>query len=231
MSANVYARIIAFMTTESVSASGVAKSKAGDRKIMGIFVGAALLLFALLSLVSVGIYYWYKNSGISRKITEGGQLLVEELSKASEEGSDFSGAETPESTSSQDAGSGALNGATGSTNNSNAKSTSSVELKIDYGPSASPGQIKTCYKYTIYEGPFRSSKCYSNEDYFALSHYVSKYEGAELSKESAESTIKFTCNKEYFKVSCENAREQRDKAEKDMERYSKEINQIIARGW
>lgn len=219
------------MTSESVQTSSNIGSKINDKRVVGLFVGGAFLLLILLSLISAGAYYWYKNSKISDKIAKEGASLIEELSKVAEEPSGFSNTETPESTGSQNMESGAPNNANGSANSSNAKSSSSVEVKIDYNSAPQPSQAKTCYKYTIYEGPFKSSKCYTRDDYYALSYYVTKYDSAEFSKKSAESTIKFTCDKEYFKESCENAREQKDKAKKDMEKYAKEINQIISRGW
>lgn len=88
-----------------------------------------------------------------------------------------------------------------------------------------------CHKYTVYEGPFKSSKCYTSDDYEALGYYLSKYSSAEFSKQTSQSTIDFTCGHDYFEDSCKQAKEKKKQAESDMERYNKEILAIISRGW
>jgi len=204
------------------------RKKPNDKKVVGLFIGVSFFLLILVSLISAGIYYWFKNSNFSKKIAEEKIAFVDKL----EEGlKNTEGQADGETAGPKEAETAHLSGETNTENKTESRSISKVEINIDDKAPIKVSQQTTCFKYAIYEGPFKSSKCYNTNDYDALSYYYSNYISAEFSKESAQSTIDFTCGKDYFKESCKNAKEDKEKAQKDMEKYSTEINQIISRGW
>jgi len=93
-----------------------------------------------------------------------------------------------------------------------------------------------CYDLEIDEGEFKSDKCYSWDDYVDLRGYLADLRTAELKLHSAESRIDMTCDCdteqqcEFFKDSCEDAKEDKADAEDDIDRLEGKIETLISRG-
>jgi hypothetical protein len=91
--------------------------------------------------------------------------------------------------------------------------------------------VPSCQRYTIREGEFASNKCYSSKDYSDLIYYLGRFNDAAFSFNGAQSSMQITCNgSEFFKNSCESDKQQKSKAETDINNYRGIINGIIARG-
>jgi len=94
-----------------------------------------------------------------------------------------------------------------------------------------------CYRKNIREGEFASNKCYSKKDYEDLEYYLQRFNSAVFDKNSAEGTIKITCNCrvpqecEFFKESCTETQQKKAQAEADINKYRNIIQEIIAKGW
>ena len=88
----------------------------------------------------------------------------------------------------------------------------------------------TCYTYEIYSGELKSKRCYSYADYQLITDYHSKYQSADWSYDSANSSIDFLCEDDFFKDSCEDAKKRKDKAADDKEKYLELALAVIARG-
>lgn len=103
-------------------------------------------------------------------------------------------------------------------------------------PTVNPAPAKpACTQLKIYEGEFKSNKCYVSQDYNDLTYYIGRFDDAAFSYNSASSTADFTCNgsdysKNFFKKDCDKAKSEKSQAKKDMEKYRALINAIIARG-
>lgn len=191
-----------------------------DRKIVLFFALIITGVFLFTTLASVGLYLWYNKTNkhiidtLTKNLTENESekqeaKLEEEPNYENYNLQEQTPTPTPTPTP---------------TTIPSPSPNSTPTPKDEYKPGG-------CYRYTIYEGPFKSSKCYTQEDYSALQYYLSKYRMAEFAFKAAESSIKFTCDKDFFKEACEEAKEQRSKSKKEMEKYANEINKIISRGW
>lgn len=93
-----------------------------------------------------------------------------------------------------------------------------------------------CIRKNIREGEFASNKCYSQADYEDLNYYLQRYDSAKFSLSGAESSMRITCNCrvqqecDFFKDSCERDKQQKSRAEADINNYRGIIQGIIARG-
>ena len=89
-----------------------------------------------------------------------------------------------------------------------------------------------CVKYKIYEGEFKSDKCYSSEDYQDLRYYLQQYNSAVFEYDAAENQMDVTCKgfSESFKELCEESKERKEDAEDDIEKYEDKIKEIISKG-
>jgi hypothetical protein len=192
------------------------ENKHSDKKVLALIFLASFSILVLLSGVSVFGYYYFKNTKLFKEVNW--SKTVSDLESGfSEIPPTPTGIPTPTPAQPQ---------AT-PTVSPTSKSTSTSQKY----PIRAEVPAQTCYKYTIYEGEFKSSKCYTSDDYSALAYYTSKYSSAKFSKESAEDTIKFTCDDDYFKDSCDAAKKRKKQAESDLAKYTTEINAIISRGW
>lgn len=88
-----------------------------------------------------------------------------------------------------------------------------------------------CVQFKIYEGQFASDKCYTNQDATDLKYNLQRYNSAVTEQNIAARGSQITCNgTEFFRVQCEEDKQQYDQALKDQEKYKTIINEIIARG-
>lgn len=88
-----------------------------------------------------------------------------------------------------------------------------------------------CTRYKIYEGSFKSDRCYTSADYKELMYYLDKYNDAAFQYNGAISAMRVTCNgSEFFKNACKDDKEQKEDAEDDMNDATKKIKAIIQRG-
>lgn len=114
--------------------------------------------------------------------------------------------------------------------NSTSKATSSSSTTVTQTPTPSTPK-ESCITYKIYEGDFKSEKCYTNKDYRDLTYYLSQYNSYAFQYNSASSTAEMTCDgSDFFKKSCEDAEDRMDEAEDKMGDYKSKIKAIIARG-
>ncbi len=96
--------------------------------------------------------------------------------------------------------------------------------------------VSSCIRKNIREGEFASNKCYSQQDYEDLEYYLSRFSSAVFSKDSAESSMRITCNCrvqqecDFFKDSCERDKQKKSQAESDINKYRGIIQGIIAKG-
>jgi hypothetical protein len=94
----------------------------------------------------------------------------------------------------------------------------------------------SCIRKNIREGEFASNKCYSRQDYEDLEYYLQKFNSSVFNLDAAEGTIRITCNCrvpqecEFFKQSCDEAKQKKSQAETDINRYRGIIQGIIAKG-
>lgn len=96
--------------------------------------------------------------------------------------------------------------------------------------------VLNCIKKNIREGEFASNKCYLQQDYEDLNYYLQRFDSAVFAKNGAESSMRITCNCrvqqecDFFKDSCEKDKQQKSKAEADIQNYKATIQGIITRG-
>lgn len=206
-----------------MAVEGIPKVKTSSNKKY-IVLFAFLAVFLLVSLLGAAAvsYSVLKKSNFSTN--SGLKSLITDIRKSLEVASESESKVQPKMLNPEREYSG--------TSSSNSNSTTKTEIVINSNTNPSPAPVtKPCYKYTIYEGKFTSSKCYSVEDYEALAYNLSKYQGAEFAKDSAKATIEFTCDEEFFKESCSNAKKKKDQAESDLKEYGAKIEVLISRGW
>lgn len=97
-------------------------------------------------------------------------------------------------------------------------------------------QAPACTRLNIREGEFAGNKCYSSQDYEDLNYYLTRYSNAQFNLGAAEGTIRITCNCrvqqecDFFKDSCEEARQKKSQTEADISKYKGIIQGIIAKG-
>lgn len=100
---------------------------------------------------------------------------------------------------------------------------------IQQRPYTPPSQ--QCYTYEIFSGEMKSKRCYTLQDYDLLTEYYNKYQSADWSYDSANSSIKFLCDgSDFFEKSCEDAKERKEKASGNKEKYLELSLAVIARG-
>lgn len=96
--------------------------------------------------------------------------------------------------------------------------------------------VANCIRKNIREGEFASNKCYLPQDYEDLEYYLGRFSAAVLNRDSAESSMRITCNCrvpqecEFFKNSCEKDKQKKSQAETDIQKYKATIQGIITRG-
>ena len=184
------------------------ESKQSDNKVVVLFLAMALAVLVVLSGLSVAVYYLSKNANLVDRFKA--ELVEADVVSTTNDSVADEVAYVDEIKDIAE---------------------SDVALIIKQEPVTPQVAQKACFKYTVYEGQFKSSKCYTQDDYEALGYYLGKYSSAEFSKESAESTIDFTCDKDFFKNTCDNAKKEKKQAESDMSKYTNELVAIISRGW
>ncbi|MCR4329022.1 MAG: hypothetical protein NUV65_00575 [Candidatus Roizmanbacteria bacterium] len=96
---------------------------------------------------------------------------------------------------------------------------------------APANQVPGCTQFKIYEGEFASDKCYQAQDLEDLKYYLQRYNSAIFSQNAAASSSKITCNgSDFFKDSCDRAKQQYDQALKDQETYKAQIQALLGKG-
>jgi len=113
----------------------------------------------------------------------------------------------------------------------NSPVTNNVNTNILVEESTVPKQESKCSRYKIYEGDFKSDKCYSEDDLADLRYYIQQYNSAVFSANAASSSMKFTCDgSEFFKDRCSEYKKQYEDAKKDKNKYEDIVKSIIAKG-
>lgn len=88
-----------------------------------------------------------------------------------------------------------------------------------------------CTNFKIYEGEFKSDKCYDSETLRDLQHYISQYNSAIFTMNAAASSSRITCNgSDFFKDSCERDKDRYEDAKDDKEKYEDKIKGLIKKG-
>lgn len=88
-----------------------------------------------------------------------------------------------------------------------------------------------CYTYEVFSGELKSKRCYTTPDYNLIRDYYNKYQSADWSYDSANSSVKFLCDgSDFFEDACEDAKGRKDKATDEKEKYLKLGLAVIARG-
>ncbi len=108
-----------------------------------------------------------------------------------------------------------------------------TDTKPATAPTPKPPEPKeVCYEYNIREGDFKSHKCYSKEDYDDLVYFLSRYNQAVFSYNSAISGMKITCDSgsDFFKDACKEDKDQKEEAEDDIDEYKDKVNNLISKG-
>ncbi len=115
-------------------------------------------------------------------------------------------------------------------NNPSGEPSNNTYQQTNPAPSYTP-PAPTCYKYEIFSGELKSKRCYTYEDYRLITNYYNKYQSADWSYDSANSSIKFLCDgNDFFEDSCEDAKDRKNDAAKDKEEYLELGLAVIARG-
>jgi len=100
-----------------------------------------------------------------------------------------------------------------------------------------PVTERKCYRVEIEEDEFKSNKCYSWDNMVKLEDYLFELDKNRMMRDSAESRIEMTCEadtesaREFFKDSCEDAREDKEDAEDKIGEYKNKIREILSKGW
>ncbi|MBP6989741.1 hypothetical protein KBB48_03130 [Candidatus Shapirobacteria bacterium] len=95
----------------------------------------------------------------------------------------------------------------------------------------------SCNRFQITEPGLLSNKCYSLADYKTLVSVWPKYLTAKSQLQFANKSIEITCDCqnerscEFFKKSCTKDREDKARAEADLNLYRTQLELLIARGW
>lgn len=99
----------------------------------------------------------------------------------------------------------------------------------DYAPPENYNYEPEPYCYTYDHPLVPDNHCFDWDDYFEATKVGSNYNTASFRKESAQSTIDFTCDSdsEIFQKSCDDAKERKREAEADMEFYASQLNSLI----
>ena len=100
-----------------------------------------------------------------------------------------------------------------------------------------PKKEKECYRVEIDEKEFKSNKCYSWDDSIKLEGYLFELNKYRSIRDSAERRIEMTCEadtesaREFFKDSCEDAKDDKKEAENKIGDYKNKIRDMISKGW
>ncbi len=100
-----------------------------------------------------------------------------------------------------------------------------------------PKEERKCYRVEIEEDEFKSNKCYSWDNMVKLEDYLFELDKNRMMRDSAESRIEMTCEadtesaREFFKDSCEDAREDKEDAEDKIGEYKNKIREMLSKGW
>ena len=100
-----------------------------------------------------------------------------------------------------------------------------------------PKEERECYRVEIEEDEFKSNKCYSWDNMVKLENYLFELDKNRMMRDSAESRIEMTCEadtesaREFFKDSCEDAREDKEDAEDKIGEYKNKIREMFSKGW
>lgn len=112
---------------------------------------------------------------------------------------------------------------------------SPIEFVVEEGSvtrssSAEPSS-PSCEQFTIYEGKFKSDKCYAQKDYNELVYYLKQYNGAIYDQNSAARGSQITCNgSDFFADECEEDKAQYEAALAKQAELEPIIFGIIERG-
>lgn len=107
------------------------------------------------------------------------------------------------------------------------KSVSTSSTQVVTVPKSAP----TCTQFKIYEGDFKSDKCYNSQDLQDLQYYIQRYNSAIFDINAAASGSKITCNgSDFFKDACNEDKKQYEKGKKDKEEYESKVKELIAKG-
>jgi hypothetical protein len=113
--------------------------------------------------------------------------------------------------------------------NNNTPASTDNDLPAKQEPHTPPTQ--QCYTYEIVSGELKSKRCYSLQDYDLLTNYYNKYQTADWSYDSANSSIKFLCDgSDFFEDACKDAKERKEEASDKKEKYLELSLAVIARG-
>jgi FtsZ-interacting cell division protein ZipA len=113
----------------------------------------------------------------------------------------------------------------------------STEPSNQNTPKKEPEEVKKCHRVEIEEEGLKSNKCYSWDDYSKLQKYLFELNRYKSLRDSAEKRIKMTCGadtesaKEFFKDSCEDAKDDKKEAENKINEYKGKIREMISKGW
>lgn len=100
-----------------------------------------------------------------------------------------------------------------------------------------PEEERKCYRVEIEEDEFKSNKCYTWDNMVKLENYLFELEKNRNIRDSAEGRIEMTCEadtesaREFFKDSCEDAREDKKEAEDKIGEYKNKIREMLSKGW
>lgn len=117
--------------------------------------------------------------------------------------------------------------------NSNQNSTTQYN-NTDQTP---PKKERECHRVEIDEKEFKSNKCYSWDDSVKLEGYLFELNKYRSIRDSAERRIEMTCEadtesaREFFKDSCEDAKNDKKEAENKIGDYKNKIREMISKGW
>lgn len=89
----------------------------------------------------------------------------------------------------------------------------------------------SCTNFKIYEGEFKSDKCYDSETLRDLQYYISQYNSAIFTMNAAASSSRITCSgSDFFKDSCERDKDRYEGAKDDKEKYEDKVKALIKKG-
>lgn len=100
-----------------------------------------------------------------------------------------------------------------------------------------PEEERKCYRVEIEEDEFKSNKCYTWDDMVKLEDYLFQLDKNRMIRDSAEGRIEMTCEadsesaREFFKDSCEDAKEDKEEAEDKIGEYKNKIREMLSKGW
>ena len=185
-------------------------NKNSDLKLFGIVFAIMGLIFVALTALSFVFFKSIAGKDFLQKVSGEISALVEDLDTDTE-------STTPQARNTF-------------TNETTSTSNVSIQIKTNQPTSANTSQ-EFCINYTITNGEFKSSNCYSQNDYNSLANYIAKYNSAVSMYNGASASMEITCDgSDFFKDSCARDKEQKEKSANDIEKYKNLIKAIILKG-